>query len=88
MTLMQIHQFHSGTAQGDAITNQMLYLQHFFQGKGYASEIYAEYIPPELKKESKVFVSIVVVLRMFCWCIILWGWGPLIKFYHYPIERY
>lgn len=53
MTLMQIHQFHSGTAQGDAITNQMLYLQHFFQGKGYASEIYAEYIPPELKKRIK-----------------------------------
>ena len=41
---MQINQFHSGTAVGDAITNQMLALKKLLISKGYESEIYAEYI--------------------------------------------
>ncbi len=40
-----VHQFHSGTAMGDAITNQMLQLQVVLQGMGYHSEIFAEHIP-------------------------------------------
>ncbi len=43
-----VHQFHSGTAMGDAITNQMLQLQVVLQEMGYHSEIFAEHIPPAL----------------------------------------
>ncbi len=43
-----VHQFHSGTALGDAITNQMLGLQVLLQGMGYQSEIFAEHIPTGL----------------------------------------
>ncbi len=40
-----IHQFHSGTALGDAITNQMLELQALLRQMGYRSEVFAEHIP-------------------------------------------
>jgi glycosyltransferase involved in cell wall biosynthesis len=43
-----IHQFHSGTATGDAITNQMLQLQVVLQEMGFHSEIFAEHIPAPL----------------------------------------
>jgi glycosyltransferase involved in cell wall biosynthesis len=43
-----VHQFHSGTAMGDAITNQMLQLQVVLQEMGFHSEIFAEHIPPAL----------------------------------------
>jgi len=48
---MKIHQFHSGTAIGDAITNQMLLLKNVINGRGYKSEIYAEYIANGLENE-------------------------------------
>ena len=44
-----VHQFHSGTALGDAITNQMLRLQQLLQEMGYHSEIFAEHVAPELQ---------------------------------------
>ena len=44
-----VHQFHSGTALGDAITNQMFYLQKQLQEMGFASEIFAEHIAPGLQ---------------------------------------
>ncbi|MGH9079123.1 MAG: glycosyltransferase family 4 protein [Acidimicrobiales bacterium] len=44
-----VHQFHSGTALGDAITNQMLYLQRELQEMGFVSEIFGEHIPPGLQ---------------------------------------
>ena len=47
---MKINQFHSGTAIGDAITNQMLLIQKILQKNGYESEIFAEFIVPELKE--------------------------------------
>lgn len=43
-----VHQFHSGTALGDAITNQMLHLQQILRQMGYESEIFAQHIPPGL----------------------------------------
>jgi glycosyltransferase involved in cell wall biosynthesis len=43
-----VHQFHSGTAYGDAVTNQMLALQHRLRSLGYASEVFAEHVAPEL----------------------------------------
>jgi glycosyltransferase involved in cell wall biosynthesis len=43
-----VHQFHSGTAPGDAITNQMLDVQRHLRRMGWQSEIFAEHIAPEL----------------------------------------
>ena len=48
MSLGAIHQFHSGTAIGDAITNQMLTLQEQLRALGYFSEIYAQHIDGRL----------------------------------------
>ena len=39
-----VHQFHSGAAAGDAITQQMLHLQTHLRAMGYESEVYAEHI--------------------------------------------
>ena len=50
MTLAAIHQFHSGTAIGDAVTNQMLSLQRRLRAAGYLSEIYAQHIAPGLEE--------------------------------------
>lgn len=50
---MIINQFHSGTAPGDAITNQMLFIQQLLRKRGFESEIYAEHIPQELEKQIK-----------------------------------
>lgn len=44
-----VHQFHSGTALGDAITNQMIEVQILLQDLGYHSEIFAEHISPGLQ---------------------------------------
>ncbi len=44
-----VHQFHSGTAEGDAITNNMLQVQGLLHELGMESEIYAEHIAPGLR---------------------------------------
>lgn len=49
----KIVQFHSGTAVGDAITNQMFFLKKILERNGYESEIYAEYIDEKLSKEIR-----------------------------------
>jgi len=46
--LREVHQFHSGTAVGDAITNEMLSWQLHLRQLGYVSEVYAQYIPDSL----------------------------------------
>lgn len=46
---MEINQFHSGSAVGDAVTNQMLMICDLLKKKGYQSHIYAQYIPEELQ---------------------------------------
>lgn len=43
-----IHQFHSGTAYGDAVTNGMMLIQKQLHELGFVSEIYAEHIAAEL----------------------------------------
>jgi glycosyltransferase involved in cell wall biosynthesis len=45
-----IHQFHSGTAQGDAITQQMFELQVYLRRMGYTSEIFAEHVADGLRE--------------------------------------
>ena len=39
-----VHQFHSGTTEGDAITNQMFALQAVLRSMGFESHIYAQHI--------------------------------------------
>ena len=46
-----VHQFHSGTAVGDAITNAMLLTRHVLRGLGYHSLIFAEHVDPALADE-------------------------------------
>ncbi len=48
---MAVHQFHSGTAVGDAITNAMLLTRQVLRGLGYHSRIFAEHIDPALQDE-------------------------------------
>lgn len=55
--MRKIHQFHSGTAVGDAITNQMLLLRNNLCKAGYDSEIYAEFVADGLKSEIHNFSS-------------------------------
>jgi glycosyltransferase involved in cell wall biosynthesis len=48
MAILTVNQFHSGTACGDAITDEMLSLGDVLAGAGYKSNIFAEHIVPEL----------------------------------------
>lgn len=54
---MNVNQFHSGVAVGDAITNQMLLIKRILRENGYGSEIFAEHIPDELTGEIKPIAS-------------------------------
>jgi glycosyltransferase involved in cell wall biosynthesis len=45
----EIHQFHSGSAQGDAITQQMFDLQGHLRQMGHISEIFAEHVAEGLQ---------------------------------------
>lgn len=44
-----VHQFHPGSARGDAITNAMLMIQRILRGLGYASEIYCAQPDPQVR---------------------------------------
>ena len=46
-----VHQFHSGTAVGDAVTNAMFLTRRILRGLGYDSRIFAEHIDPRLAGE-------------------------------------
>jgi len=43
-----VHQFHSGSASGDAITNSMLLIQRLLRGLEFESEIFVEHRDPRL----------------------------------------
>lgn len=47
----KVHQFHAGSATGDAITNAMLLLRRRLRAMGYESEIFAENIGAGLEGE-------------------------------------
>ena len=57
MSFGAVHQFHSGTDVGDAITNQMFDLQRRLRSAGYYSEIYSEHIPTSLCERVKPLSS-------------------------------
>ena len=40
----KVHQFHAGSATGDAVTNAMLLIQRQLRAAGYGSEIYVEHL--------------------------------------------
>jgi len=49
-----VHQFHSGSAVGDAITNSMLMLRGVLRDLGYRSEIFVEHRDPCLREELRL----------------------------------
>jgi glycosyltransferase involved in cell wall biosynthesis len=46
-----IHQFHSGTSAGDAVTRQMFRLQEHLRSMGFESDLFAEHIDARLSGE-------------------------------------
>ncbi len=46
--LRRVHQFHSGSATADAVTNAMLLLRSLLRAAGYDSEIFVEHLDPAL----------------------------------------
>ena len=51
MKKVAIHQFHSGSGYGDAVTNSMVLIRRLLRGFGFFSNIYVEHVAPELKGE-------------------------------------
>ncbi len=51
MKKIAIHQFHSGSAFGDAVTNSLLYTKKILNDLGFESNIYCEHVAPELSNE-------------------------------------
>ena len=49
-----VHQFHSGSAVGDAVTNGMLLTRRLLRGLGYASDIYVQHRPAALERELRL----------------------------------
>lgn len=54
-TKKSIHQFHSGSAYGDAVTNGMLFTKKLLIELGFHSKIYAEHVAPEYENEIEHF---------------------------------
>ncbi len=54
MPAIRIHQFHSGSAVGDAITNGMFLIRSALRGRGIESDIFVEGRDPRLVKEIKL----------------------------------
>lgn len=50
-----IHQFHSGSAYGDGITNGMFFIRDILRDSGYVSEIYCVHIEPRYEGEILSF---------------------------------
>jgi glycosyltransferase involved in cell wall biosynthesis len=50
-----IHQFHSGSAFGDAVTNGMLYTKTILNELGFESKIYVEHVASALENEIEHF---------------------------------
>lgn len=46
----KVHQFHAGSAHGDAITNAMFLIQRELRALGYESEIFVEHLAPGLEQ--------------------------------------
>lgn len=74
-----IHQFHGGSAQGDAITNGLLYTRELLRELGFHSEIYCQDVAPELAgriRSAPTFCDDpdVLLLVHFSWAIRYFDW--------------
>ena len=73
-TFTAVHQFHSGTSVGDAITNELLELRRVLRGAGLASEIFAEHVGPGLESEIRPLADYRGdAARPCCWSTTRWG---------------
>lgn len=57
--LKAIHQFHSGSAYGDAVTNSLLFMRSLLRELGFNSIIYVEHVAPALAHELEHFSNYV-----------------------------
>ena len=48
MTVKSVHQFHSHSGYGDAITNSMLFIREMLRSLGFVSEIFVQFMDPTL----------------------------------------
>ena len=55
MKIKAVHQFHSGSAYGDAVTNSLLFTRSILRGMGFKSEIYVQYIADELADDLRSY---------------------------------
>lgn len=74
-----IHQFHGGSAQGDAITNGLFYTQQLLWELGFQSEIYCQDVAPELAgriRSAPTFQDSADALLLvhFSWAIRYFDW--------------
>lgn len=54
---LAIHQFHSGSAYGDGVTNSMFYIQKILKDSGYRSDIYCANLDPRLEGRIRSFTE-------------------------------
>ena len=54
----RVHQFHSGSAVGDAVTNALLLTRGTLRAMGYESEIFVEHRDPRLEHELRLLGEI------------------------------
>ena len=74
-----IHQFHGGSAQGDAITNGLLYTRQLVLELGFPSEIFCQDVAPELAgtiRSAPTFQDDpgILLLVHFSWAIRFFDW--------------
>ena len=50
----RVHQFHSGSGVGDAVTNSLLLMRGVLRGMGYESDIFVEHRDPRLAHELRL----------------------------------
>ncbi|MBV9812942.1 MAG: FkbM family methyltransferase, partial [Acetobacteraceae bacterium] len=53
-----VHQFHSGSSVGDAITNAMMLTRTLLRQLGYDSEIFVEHVSPGLRHELRPYEAL------------------------------
>ncbi|WP_395007360.1 glycosyltransferase family 4 protein, partial [Undibacterium sp.] len=92
MQVTSIHQFSFACSAGDGVTNSLFYIRKLLRELGFASEIYSETIPDELRSEVKDLSELedkegVVLLSHHCMGYDNWKWllgqrMPKIMVYH------
>ncbi len=53
MSRSAVHQFHSGSAPGDAVTNGLIFTRGLLRDLGFESEIFVQHVAPELAAELR-----------------------------------